>query len=81
MEKLKFVQQLRELYEQALHHPVQIEDLQGENVIERQKIDSLIALQLIIAIEKAFSVVIDDDELAIQMIDNPSRLYEFVNNQ
>ncbi len=81
MDNLKFVQLLRGLYEKALHHPVQIEDLQGENVIERLKIDSLIALQLIITIEKAFSVVIDDDELAIQMIDNPSRLYEFVNKQ
>ncbi|RKD30244.1 acyl carrier protein [Lacrimispora algidixylanolytica] len=47
------------------------------NLIENLNIDSLIALQLIVEIEKTFHIVIEDDELAIKLIDSPSFFIEY----
>ena len=49
------------------------------NLIENLNIDSLIALQLIVEIEKTYHIVIEDDELAIKIIDSPAFFIDYCN--
>ena len=47
------------------------------NLIENLNIDSLIALQLFAEIEKEFHILIEEEELAIKLIDSPSFFVDY----
>ena len=49
------------------------------NLIENLNIDSLIALQLFAEIEKEFHILIEEEELAIKLIDSPSFFVDYYN--
>lgn len=50
----------------------------GENLVEKLSIDSLMGLQIIIKIEQEFNVIIEDDDLAIQLVDSGSKLQQYI---
>lgn len=50
----------------------------GENLVGKLSIDSLMGLQLIIKIEQEFEVIIEDDELAIALVDSGSKLQQYI---
>lgn len=81
MEKIEFWKKVKQLYEINVSCQIEIEELKKGNVIEKLAIDSLIALRLIIEIERCFGIVIDEDDIAIQMIDNPVQLLDVISKQ
>lgn len=75
----EIVEKLSAILEEVIKHPVPKELLeQDENLIERYHIDSLVALQVIIKIEQEFSVLIEDDEEAIRMLQSPKEALRFL---
>ncbi len=68
----EIAEKLSKIFEEVLEQPVPKELLEAdENLIERYHIDSLIALKIIVKIEQEFSVLIEDDEDAIRMLQSP----------
>ncbi len=54
-------------------------DLKGnENLIETYNIDSLIALQIIVKIEQKFNIIIEDDELAIELLESVDKAVSYI---
>jgi len=63
---------LKEIYENVLDNQIDTNEFLHGNLIEKLHIDSLIALQIIVEIEKRFDFIIEDDETAIKVVDSPS---------
>lgn len=68
---------LLDIFKKVLDVQVDENEFFKGNLIENLNIDSLIALQLIVEIEKTFHIVIEDDELAIKLIDSPSFFIDY----
>lgn len=81
MVKSEFLYILKNIFEEELSTSVTMDDLQKNNLLEQLKIDSLEALNLIISIEKTFSIEIEDDDLALKMINCPDVLFNFINSR
>lgn len=75
----KELSKLKNIYEKIMDIVMDEKDFLEGNLIEKYKIDSLVALQIIVEIEKAFQYVIEEDDVAIKIVDSPSfflRLYK-----
>lgn len=66
------VVKLKEIYESILESQIDEKEFLKGNLVEKFNIDSLIALQIIVEIEKCFCIIIEDDEEAIKIVDSPS---------
>lgn len=65
------------IYEEVLE--TQIEDKGiNDGLIELFHIDSLIALKIIVRIEQEFGIIIEDDNLAIEMIDSIDKAVDYI---
>ena len=62
---------LKKIYENELGKKIEDSDFRRGGLIEKLKIDSLVALQIIVGIEKKFDYVIEDDDIAIKVVDTP----------
>lgn len=62
---------LLDIYRTVLDIQITEDDFLKGDLIKQLNIDSLIALQLIAEIEKSFHFIIEEDELAITIIDSP----------
>lgn len=69
---------LKEIYESILETPIDEKEFLKGNLIEKFNIDSLIALQIIVKIEKSFCIIIEDDEVAIKIVDSPFFFCEYI---
>lgn len=70
---------LSKIFEEVMEKPVPEELFENnENLIERYHIDSLVALKIIVKIEQEFSVLIEDDEEAIQMLKSPQKTINYL---
>lgn len=67
---------LLNIYKNVLDVEISESNFLKGNLIQKFNIDSLIALQLIADIEKDFNLIIEEDELAIKIVDSP---FEFSN--
>lgn len=68
---------LLDIYKDVLDIQINENDFFKGNLIKNFNIDSLIALQIIVEIEKNFNIVIEDDELAIKIIDSPFYFFNY----
>jgi len=68
----KELTKLKRIYEDIIESKIDENGFLDGNLIEKFNIDSLIALQIIVEIEKRFDIIIEDDEKAIKMVDSPS---------
>jgi len=71
------VKKLLEIFQNILDVEISENEFLKGNLIENLSIDSLIALQLITEIEKNFHIIIEEDELAIKLIDSPSYFIDY----
>lgn len=67
-----FLLKLKAIYENVMGKEIDENEFLEGNLIEKFNIDSLIALQIIVEIEKCFDVVLEDDDKAIKIVDYPS---------
>lgn len=68
---------LRLIYENIIETSIDEEEFSKGHLIKKFNIDSLIALQIIVEIEKSFDCIIEDDEIAIKIVDSPSFFLDF----
>ncbi len=68
---------LLNIYKNVLDIQINEKDFFKGSLIKSFNIDSLIALQLIAEIEKNFNFIIEDDELAIKIIDSPFYFFNY----
>lgn len=68
---------LLNIYKHILDIQINEHDFFNRNLIKNFNIDSLTALQLIVEIEKNFNIIIEDDELAIKIIDSPFAFFNY----
>lgn len=66
------INKLLKIYENVLDIQIDEKLFMRGNLIQRFSIDSLIALQMIAEIERKFNFVIEEDKLAIKLIDSPT---------
>ncbi len=72
-------EELRKIFTEVLKREVTEEQLAaGSGLTDRLHIDSLMGLQIIVKIEQRFNVIIEDDNLAIKMLDSIERAMEFI---
>lgn len=77
--KQEYLEKMRLIFCDVLGRDVTSADMgDGENLVEKLSIDSLMGLQLIIKIEQEFDVIIEDDELAIELVDSITKLQQFI---
>lgn len=50
----------------------------GKGMLELLHIDSLMALEIIVQIEQAFQVAIDDDDFVFTVLDSPALTVDFI---
>lgn len=50
----------------------------GDNLINTLFVDSLLALRMLIQIEQEFSIIIEDDALAIELLDNIDNACKYI---
>ena len=67
-----FLLKLKAIYENVMGKEIDENEFLRGNLIEKFNIDSLIALQIIVEIEKCFDIVLEDDDKAIKIVDYPS---------
>lgn len=70
-------EKLLDIYKKVLDIEIDENEFFKGNLMKNLNIDSLIALQLIVEIEKNFHIVIEDDELAIKLLDSPSFFIDY----
>lgn len=66
------ISRLKVIYENVMDNKIDENEFIEGNLIEKFNIDSLIALQIIVEIEKSFGIVIEDDDEAVKIVDFPS---------
>lgn len=77
MKREEISEKLVGIYAEVLGKELQTEDL-TDGILEKYHIDSLIALKIIVKIEQIFDVVIDDDNVAIEMLDAIDKAVTFI---
>lgn len=50
----------------------------GNHLIDSLLIDSLLALRMLILVEQEFSIVIEDDALAIELLDDINKACDYI---
>ena len=53
----------------------------GDNLIDSLLIDSLLALKMLILIEQEFSIIIEDDALAIELLNNINKACDYIQSR
>lgn len=77
--KQEYLEKMRLIFCEVLGRKITNEDMgDGESLVNKLSIDSLMGLQLIIKIEQEFEVIIEDDELAIALVDSGSKLKQYI---
>ena len=75
----EIVGKLSKIFEEVLEQSVPKELFEeDEDLAELYHIDSLVALKIIVKIEQEFSVLIEDDEEAIRMIQSPKEALRYL---
>lgn len=81
MERKEIIPKLKSIYEEVLGRTIEDAEIgDGEGITDKLFIDSLLGLQIIIKIEQNFHIVIEDDELAIRLVDSWGMLTEYITN-
>ena len=71
VKKQEIMDKLRRIYEEVLDIVIDSADFaSGEGLIEKLYIDSLLALKMLIRIEQDFTVLIEEDSLALELLDS-----------
>jgi len=79
MNRAQIEDKLHHIIAQALDTELTEKDIPtGPGLLEQLHIDSLIALQIIVQIEQQFNVTIDDDELALEMLDSLDKAVTYI---
>lgn len=74
------IEKIRQIYSEVLETEIDINVFsEGTDLINKLHIDSLIALQIIVKIEKDFNVLIEDDNIAIELLDNIDKTVRYIN--
>lgn len=74
-----YFEKMRLIFGEVLGREITNDEMSdGENLVGKFSIDSLMGLQLIIKIEQEFEVIIEDDELAIALVDSGSKLQQYI---
>ncbi len=70
---------IKKIYEAVLGRLLTGDELvDGESLLDRLLIDSLSSLQIIIKIEQEFNVIIEDDDVAIRLVDSIQLLIDYI---
>ena len=70
---------LKDIYRKVLDK--NIDDIifePGDHLIDSLLIDSLLALRMLILVEQEFSIVIEDDALAIELLDDINKACDYI---
>ncbi|BCJ94845.1 hypothetical protein acsn021_24140 [Anaerocolumna cellulosilytica] len=71
--------ELCNIYSQVLERELSMEDFgTTTGLLEKFHIDSLIALQIVVKIEQVFGIIIEDDNVAIEMLDSLDKAVDFI---
>ncbi|PJI06511.1 MULTISPECIES: acyl carrier protein [Clostridium] len=76
-EKEKIRKQIINIYKEVTEKDIEEEKIQ-DGLLEQLHIDSLIALQIIVKMEQDFKIVIEDDDVAIKMLDSIENATDFI---
>ncbi|HHV28121.1 acyl carrier protein [Acetivibrio mesophilus] len=78
-QKLEIKKKLHEIFSSVLERDIDFGELDVESgILEKFHIDSLIALQIIVRIEQDFGIVIEDDNVAVEILDSFNKAVEFI---
>lgn len=77
--KQEYLEKMRLIFGEIIGREITGHEMgDGENLVEKLSIDSLMGLQIIIKIEQEFAVIIEDDEVAIALVDSGSKLQQYI---
>ncbi len=81
MHKQDYLMKLKQVFEEIMDRKITDEMISdGEELITKLSIDSLMGLQIIIKIEQVFDIIIEDDDLAITLVNSSSQLLQYIEN-
>lgn len=82
MEKDEIIEKLYQIYCNVLGIDIDRDVFHHEmNLAEAFGIDSLMGLQIIVKIEQEFQVIIEDDEMAIELVGSLEKTVDFIKNE
>jgi len=68
--EITIIQQLRQIYIQALRLHVKPEDLPDNDLLAALHIDSVMVLEILISVETAFGIEIDNASLSVNILNS-----------
>ena len=75
----EIIDKLIAIYSQVLKKEIKSEEfVPNISLLEKFHIDSLLALQIIVKVEQEFGIIIEDDEMALKMLDSIESFLEFI---
>jgi len=78
-QNLEIKNKLLEIFNNVLEKNIELSELEIDSgILEKFHIDSLIALQIIVRIEQDFGIVIEDDNVAIEILDSFYKAMKFI---
>lgn len=74
-------EKLKEIYASTVPAEVEKENVPDINLIETLNIDSILSLEILISVEDAFQITIDDEDLSPELIDSIITLSTYVSKR
>lgn len=78
MTKEQIVQKIKEIIVDVLDIDTPPEKLEDENLIENYGLNSVDALEILMHIEKKFSIEIDEDDLTSELVNSTNQLASYI---
>ncbi|MEK4259615.1 MULTISPECIES: acyl carrier protein [Paenibacillus] len=82
MQNKEILGKLAAIFSEVLSKEVTMEELDAQaDLLEAFHMDSLIALQIIVKIEQQLGIVIEDDDLALELLNDTGKLMAYIEGQ
>lgn len=74
----QIIEKIKEIIIEVLDLDLSPDKLQDENLIENYGLNSVDALEILMHIEKAFNVEIDEDDLTAELVNSTHKLTSYI---
>ena len=71
-------EKIKEIYAITVPTDIEKENVPEINLIEKLNIDSILSLEILISVEDAFQITIDDEDLSPELVDSIITLSNYV---
>lgn len=74
-------EKIKEIYAITVPTDIEKENVPEINLIEKLNIDSILSLEILISVEDAFQITIDDEDLSPELVDSIITLSNYVSKR